>query len=49
MVFERTVSLGSVKQTLRHRSWSSSLVYLNESDSQRGFKAIGDAIHALSM
>jgi integrase len=48
MVFRETVSLGAVKQALRHASWSSSLVYLNESDSQKAFAAVGDALAAMA-
>lgn len=48
MVFRETVSLGAVKQALRHASWSSSLVYLNESDSQKAFAAVSDALSAMA-
>jgi integrase len=48
LVFKNTVSLGAVKQTLRHRSWSSSLVYLNESDSQKGYDAVQQSLKTLA-
>ena len=36
LVFRETISLGSVKNMLRHKSWDSSLVYLNEIDNTKG-------------
>jgi integrase len=48
IVFKRTTSLGAVKQALRQRAFSSALVYLNESDSQKGFDAVRDGLQALS-
>lgn len=47
-VFNQTISLGSVKQALRHKSWSSSLVYLNESDSNKGHQAISHVFQEMS-
>jgi integrase len=38
--FKRTVNLGSVRQNLRHKSWSAALVYLNENDASVGHDAI---------
>lgn len=48
MVFKRTCSLGAVKQSLRHCSWSSALVYLNESDSQKAFAALKEGLIELA-
>jgi site-specific recombinase XerD len=47
-VFRRTVSLGAVKQALRHKSWSAALVYLNESDSGKAFDAIRSCFDEMS-
>lgn len=48
MVFSKTVSLGAVKQALRHKSFSSALVYLNESDSQKAFTAVREGLDAIA-
>ena len=44
MVFTRTISLGCVQQALRHRSISSSLVYLQEFDAGRAYAAIAQGM-----
>jgi len=48
LVFKRTTSLGCVKQSLRHRAWSSTLIYLNESDSQKAFTALREGLAEIS-
>jgi hypothetical protein len=47
IVFKGTLSLGSVRQALRHRSWSACLVYLNESDAGRAHEAMAKGIEGL--
>jgi len=46
LVFRETVSLGSVKNMLRHKSWGAALVYLNEMDNTKG---IAGRDHALTL
>lgn len=48
IVFHKTCSLGAVKQSLRHCSWSSALIYLNESDSQKAFAALREGLTELA-
>jgi integrase len=48
MIFKKTTSLGAVKQGLRHRSWNSALVYLNESDNRKAYAAISQSMVELS-
>jgi integrase len=46
--FAGTTSLGSVRQALRHRSWSASMVYLNEMDASKGYSAMAASLAAMA-
>lgn len=46
--FAGTTSLGSVRQVLRHKSWSASLLYLNENDATKGYSAIAASLTAMA-
>lgn len=48
MVFQRTLSLGCIKQLLRHRSWGASLIYLSELDSKKGFEALRSGLSEMA-
>lgn len=44
LVWSETQSLGAVKQALRHKSYSTSLIYLAEADNQKATQAMGKAL-----
>ena len=47
-VFRETLSLGAVKQALRHRSIRTSLIYLQERDNAQALEARDRALHSIS-
>ena len=47
MAFRGTVSLGSVKEVLRHKSSSAALVYLSETNLDKGYDAVTDGLNGL--
>jgi len=47
LVWSQSQSLGAVKQALRHKSWSTSLIYLSEADNQKSVEAMSMALQAL--
>ena len=47
LVWGQTQSLGAVKQALRHKSYSTSLIYLAEADNQKSIRAMGAALASL--
>jgi integrase len=48
LVFRTTISLGSVKNMLRHKSWAAPLVYLNEMDNSKGIAGRDAALAAIA-
>lgn len=48
LIWSKSLSLGAVKQGLRHRSWSASLVYLAEADNQKSVQSMAQALQSLS-
>jgi integrase len=44
MVWQKSLSLGAVRQALRHKSWSASLIYLAEHDNKKSVDAMAQAL-----